>query len=91
MNLHYWAGYITPEIIAQHKDIEVWAKEWLQRANLAQRAGNELIVFEMPKNELLYTVATVETVVQKIHPIPPPGVDPMLFDLSFYKALMEGK
>lgn len=91
MLLHYWAGYISPEIISQHKNIEVWANEWLKRAKLAQASGNELIVFEMPKNELIYTVASVESALQKHFPIPPPGVDPMLFDLSFYKAWMETK
>jgi hypothetical protein len=91
MNLHYWAGYISPEIIKKHGDPLHWATEWLSRAYQAEKAGNDLIVFEVPKNELLPIVTGLEGMIQRHFPIPPPGVDPMLFDLSFYKALMGEK
>lgn len=84
MDLKYWAGRISPEIIGKYPNIDVWARQWLSRAIIAEENQRELIVFEMPKNELVYSVITgVEML--------PPDVDVMLWDVSFYKALMESK
>lgn len=86
--LEFWAGYITPEIIGQHIKIDTWALTWLDRARKAEMNGKELIVFEIPKNELLYGVSDIEALLQKNFPASP--VDPMLFDLSFMKAMFPG-
>lgn len=87
MLVRFWAGYITPELIGQHVKIDAWALAWLERANKAESEGKELIVFEVPKNELLFALEGVEGELQKN--FPPSAVDPMLFDYSFLKALMK--
>ncbi len=88
MLVRFWAGYITPEIIGQHIKIDAWALTWLERAHKAERDGKELIVFEVPKDELLFSVGGIEGQLQKN--FPPSAVDPMLFDYSFMKALTGG-
>jgi len=52
MTVKYWAGTITPEII-QSTSIHAWGLSWLIRAQNAERAGNELVILEVPKNELI--------------------------------------
>lgn len=92
MILQYWAGMISPKIILLKTDsLEAWANDWLKRAQQAEKAGNKLIVFEIPENELLYDVASLDAVLQRHNPVASKRIDPMLFDLSFYKALMESK
>ncbi len=88
MILKFWAGYITPEIIGQHVKLDAWALTWLNRARKAESEGKELVVFEIPKNELIYGVGSADETLQKNFPASP--VDPMLFDLSFMKALFPG-
>lgn len=59
MNVKYWAGTITPEII-QSTSVHTWGLAWLLKAQKAEREGNELVVLEVPKNELTSCVVTVE-------------------------------
>lgn len=87
MYLHYWAGSITPEIICEHGNPLYWATDWLSRAFEAEKNGNELVIFEIPKNDLVYGLAGLEMFQPPRHPMQSPGVDPMPFDLSFYKEL----
>jgi len=41
----HWAGWITPENI----ETPGWLEGWKERAQNAADAGNELLVFEVPK------------------------------------------
>ncbi len=59
MTVKYWAGSITPEIIKSVSHI-TWAAGWLHRAKVAEQAGNELIVLEIPKGAVIDDVVTVE-------------------------------
>jgi hypothetical protein len=59
MVVKYWAGTITPEII-QGTSVHTWGLAWLLRAQKAEQAGNELIVLEVPKNEVTNCIATTE-------------------------------
>jgi hypothetical protein len=48
----YWAGNITPEII-QTASVHTWGLSWLLRAQKAEKEGKELVILEVPKNELI--------------------------------------
>lgn len=81
MYLHYWAGSITPEIICEHGNPLNWATSWLSRAFEAEKNGNELLIFEVPKSDLVYGLEALPQPQQTLRP------DPMPFDLAFYKEL----
>jgi hypothetical protein len=55
----YHIGYINLESVLKYPDIAAWAAQWMRRAEQAQRYGNELVVFEVPRNELLYASMVV--------------------------------
>jgi len=59
MTVKYWAGTITPAII-QSTSVYTWGLAWLLRAQKAEQEGNELVILEVPKNELTSCVVTVE-------------------------------
>ena len=54
----YWAGFITPAII--EANAYTWAAHWLNKSRKAEREGKELIIFEVPKNEVTECVVTIE-------------------------------
>lgn len=56
----HWAGYITPDTILFHGNIETWAYIWLEKARKAESQGNHFVVLEMPKNELLFSQGAAE-------------------------------
>jgi hypothetical protein len=58
MTVKYWAGFITPAIIAANP--YTWATHWLNKATKAETAGNELIIIEVPKMELTECIKTIE-------------------------------
>lgn len=64
MTVHYWAGHINVETTLQTGDIATWAAGWLTRAENAEQRGKRLIVFEVPANEVLIAVGTIEGVLQ---------------------------
>jgi len=47
----YRVGTITPEIIQGNP--YTWAVHWLHKAQKAEREGNELVILEVSKNELI--------------------------------------
>lgn len=55
----YWAGAITPAII-KSTSVYSWGLAWLTRAQKAEKEGNELIVLEVPKNEVTSCVEPIE-------------------------------
>lgn len=64
MRIKYWAGYITTAIIDQIA-ITDWVMAWGKRCKQAEARGNELIVFEIKKEDLLPVVAELEQLLQK--------------------------
>ena len=58
--LQYCAGYITPDAILCHANIATWANTWLDKARKAESEGNQFIVFEVPKNGLLFSQGVAE-------------------------------
>jgi hypothetical protein len=59
MIVKYWAGTITPAII-QETTLPTWALVWFKRAQKAENEGKELVVLEVPKDELTGCLMSVE-------------------------------
>ena len=85
MTFKFWAGTITPAIIAQ-QEISTWALQWANRAAEADRQGKQLIVFEVPKNDLLFAVGSIEGCLMQDIEQP---ADPMLYDITMLDALFK--
>jgi hypothetical protein len=64
MKAHYWAGFVTVNTISQHTDVRTWALHWLQRAQIAENKGNELVIFEVPTNNRLNAIEAIEGLLQ---------------------------
>lgn len=56
----YWAGYITPDTILRYTNISNWANVWLDKARKAESEGKQLVVLEVPKNDLLFSQGAAE-------------------------------
>ncbi len=56
MTTYQCLGTINVESVQKYSNIAAWGAQWLRRAEIAQRYGKELVVFEMPKNDLTYAL-----------------------------------
>jgi hypothetical protein len=59
MIVKYWAGTITPAII-ESTSVTAWGLVWLRRAQQAETQGKELVIFEVPKNEVTGCIEDTE-------------------------------
>lgn len=48
--LNYYIGVISRQTIMLLPSVEIWASEWMYKADQAERVGNQLIVIEIPKD-----------------------------------------
>lgn len=78
MILHRVTGFITSEIIKQSTSNDAWALSWLERAQKAEMDGVQLMVVELPKNELIYCAGEGEI---------GQDIEPFLCDLDLIKEM----
>lgn len=85
----YWAGYITPDTILSEGSY-FWAAMWLEKAIKAESEGNQFIVLEVPKNDLLFSQGAAEMTDPEQFEIIPFTFDMwQLVDTDLLKAFQE--
>lgn len=75
MHLQYWVGFLSEETISKD-DPEQFTLGWLYRSDTAKKRGNQLIVLEVPKNDLLFFSGEGTDM-----------ADPQLIDFELMRAL----
>jgi len=63
LNVEYWMGYINLEIVDQNRIL--WIESIRKRVEEAEQAGNDVVVFQIPKKGAMEAVKEIEKLLQE--------------------------